>query len=54
MMLSYAKPFKDISREKAPSNKTPLITKRMNMDILVVSTSNQLKFLNKKKIKKIK
>ena len=34
--------FKDTHREKAPSNKTPTLLKSMNMDIWVVSTSNQL------------
>ena len=31
--------FKDIRRGKAPSNKTPVITKSMNMDTLVVGIS---------------
>ena len=30
---------KDIHREKAPSNKTPALTKSMNMDIWVVGIS---------------
>ena len=34
--------IKDTCREKARSNKTPALTKSMNMDIWVVSTSNQL------------
>ena len=34
--------LKDTQKEKVPSNKTPAITKSMNMDILVVGTSNQL------------
>ena len=34
--------FKDTCREKAPSNKTPALSKNMNMDICVVGTSNQL------------
>ena len=35
--------FKDTHREKGPlSNKTPVLTKSMNMDIWVVDTSNQL------------
>ena len=34
--------FKDIHREKTPSNKTPALTKSMNMDNWVVGTSNQL------------
>ena len=33
---------KDSHREKAPSNKTPALTKKMNMGIWVVGTSNQL------------
>ena len=33
---------KDTHREKAPSNKTPALTKSMNMDIWVVGTPNQL------------
>ena len=32
--------FKDTHREKAPSNKTPSLTKRKNMDIWFVGTSN--------------
>ena len=32
----------DTHREKAPSNKTPALTKNMNMDIWVVGTSNEL------------
>ena len=34
--------LKDTHREKAPSNKTPALTKSMNTDIWVVGTSNQL------------
>ena len=34
-------PFKDIHREKAPSNKTPALTKSRNMGIWVVGTPNQ-------------
>ena len=34
--------FKDTHREKTPSNKTPALTKSMNIHIWVVSTSNQL------------
>ena len=34
--------IKDIYREKAPSNKTPALTKSTNMGMLVVGTSNQL------------
>ena len=33
---------KDTHRKKVPSNKTPVLTKSMNMDIWVVGTSNQL------------
>ena len=33
--------FKDILREKAPSNKTPALWESMNMDIWIVGTSNQ-------------
>ena len=32
----------DTHREKAPSNKTPALTKSMNTDIWVVGTLNQL------------
>ena len=34
--------FKDTHRKQAPRNKTPTLTKSMNMDIWVVGTSNQL------------
>ena len=34
--------LKDTHREKAPSNKTPALTKSTNMGIWVVGTSNQL------------
>ena len=34
--------FKDTLREKASLNKTPVLTKSMNMDIWVVGTWNQL------------
>ena len=34
--------FKDTHGKKAPSNKTPALTKSMNMDIWVVSESNEL------------
>ena len=34
--------FKDTHKEKAPSNKTPALTKSMNLNIWVVGTSNQL------------
>ena len=33
--------FKDTHREKAPSNKTPALTKSINMDIWLVGISNQ-------------
>ena len=33
---------KDTHREKAPSNKTPALTKSTNMGIWVVGTTNQL------------
>ena len=33
---------KDTHRKKAPSNKTPAFTKKMNMGIWVLDTSNQL------------
>ena len=41
-MMKYAFYLKDTHREKAPSSKTPTLTKSMNMDIWVVGTSNQL------------
>ena len=34
--------FKDTDKEKAPSNKTPALSKSMNMNIWVVGTLNQL------------
>ena len=34
--------LKDTHREKAPSNKTPALTKSTNMGIWVVGTTNQL------------
>ena len=34
--------FKDTHREKAPSNKTPTLSKSMNMGIELVGTSNEL------------
>ena len=34
--------FKDVHREKAPSNKTPVLSRSLNMDIWVDGTSNQL------------
>ena len=41
--ISYYYSLKDTYREKAPSNKTPALTKSKNMDICVVGTSNELK-----------
>ena len=38
----YVMLIKDTHREKAPSNKTPVLTKSMNMDSWLVVTSNQL------------
>ena len=40
--VSISGNFNDTHREKAPSNKTPALTKSMNMEIWVVGTSNQL------------
>ena len=34
--------LKDTHREKAPSNKTPALTKSRNVGVLVFDTSNQL------------
>ena len=34
--------FEDTDRENAPSNKTPALTERMNMDIWVICASNEL------------
>ena len=42
MLYKICSLFKYTHREKAPSNKTPALTKSMNMDIWVVGTSNQL------------
>ena len=36
------KRFKDTHKEKAPSNRTPTLSKSMNMGIWVVGTSHQL------------
>ena len=36
----FAKNFKDTHREKAPSYKTPALTKSTNMYIWVIATSN--------------
>ena len=40
--IPRSKHLKDTHREKAPSNKTPALTKSTNIDIWVVGTSNQL------------
>ena len=40
MMNEINELFRDTHREKAPSNKTPGLTKSMNMDIWVVGTLN--------------
>ena len=40
--LKISNLFKDIHRKKAPSNKTPMILKGINVNIWVVGTSNQL------------
>ena len=37
---SYISLLKGTQREKAPSNKTPALTKNTNMDIWIVGTSN--------------
>ena len=42
MYKNYQKQIKDTHSEKSPSNKTPALTKSMNMDIWVVGISNQL------------
>ena len=46
VILGYENYFystlKDTYREKLPSNKTPVYTKNMDMDIWVVAISNQL------------
>ena len=41
MVLDILK-VKDTQREKAPSNKTPVLIKSTNISIWVVDTSNQL------------
>ena len=46
LLLKY---IKDAHREKAPSSKTPALTKSMNMDICAVGTPNQL-FLGGKNV----
>ena len=40
--LALKELIKDTHRVKVPSNKTPALTKSMNMSICVVGTSNQL------------
>ena len=42
LYLWHVRSFKDSHREKAPSNKNPVLPKRMKMDICVGDTSNQL------------
>ena len=42
MLDAFASAFKDTHTEKALSNKTPALTKSMNMAIWVAGTSNQL------------
>ena len=49
--------LKDTHRERVPSNETPALTKRMNMDTWVVGTSNELRIRDsytEKKFKKVK
>ena len=41
-LKNFAANLKETDREKATSNKTPALSKIMNMDIWVVTTSNQL------------
>ena len=41
-MVSKKAFLKDAQKEKAPSNKTPVLTKSMNMGIWVAGRSNQL------------
>ena len=41
-MFSLDVKVKDTYKEEAPSNKTPALTKSINMDIWVVGTPNQL------------
>ena len=38
----FIKYIKDTHREKAPSSKTPTLSKSMNMDVWVVGTSSEL------------
>ena len=49
--------LKDTRWERVPSNETPALTKRMNMDTWVVGTSNELRIRDsytEKKFKKVK
>ena len=39
---TFRKRFKDTHREKTSLNKTPVLTKSMNMDIWIVGTIKQL------------
>ena len=41
-MKKVIRHIKDTHREKAPSNKTPMLTKSTNMGIWIIGTSNQL------------
>ena len=40
--MTFPAQIKDTHREKAPSNKTPVLTKSVNIGIWVVGTTNQL------------
>ena len=42
LFIIFINLLKDTHKEKVPSDKTPVITKSMNMDIWLVGTSNQL------------
>ena len=42
MFLKQSIRIKDTHREKAPSNKTPVLTKSVSIGIWVVGTTNQL------------
>ena len=42
LLFAGGSTIKDTHWQKAPSNKTPALTKSMDMDIWVVRTSNQL------------
>ena len=50
-MFSLDVKVKDTYKEEAPSNKTPALTKSINMDIWVVGTPNQLTETNFQNIK---